>query len=154
MRVYLDTNVFIAAFERRDTLSDQLATVFSARSEHPGKVFVTSELTLSELLVVPLRDGITTLSGYYSNVLSGADWLHVCPVTKPILIAAAGLRAGRRGLRLPDAIHLATAVEMDCSDFLTEDSSLGVAGESAAPALRMLRPDEPTLKSLLESLQS
>ncbi len=154
MRIYLDTNIFIAAFERRDAVSDRLAEMFSSGRKRTGRLFATSELTLSELLVVPMRDGNSALAHYYSNVLSDNEWLHACPITKPILVSAAGLRADRKGLRLPDAIHLATALATDCSHFLTEDNSLAVAGISAAPALDMLRPDEPTLLSLLESLSS
>ncbi|MBW8321404.1 MAG: type II toxin-antitoxin system VapC family toxin [Arenimonas sp.] len=154
MRIYLDTNIFIAAFERRDAVSDRLGDLFSTGLDRSDKMFVTSELTISELLVVPLRDGRRALVGYYSDVLSENEWLHAYPVAKAVFVSAAGLRAERRGLRLPDAIHLATALATGCSHFMTEDSSLAVAGETAVPALRMLRPDEPTLKSLLESLQS
>ena len=151
MRIYLDTNIFIAAFERRDAVSDRLAGVFSTGLGRAGRLFVTSELTISELLVVPLRDGNRALTSYYSDVLSENEWLHVHPVAKPILVSAAGLRADRKGLRLPDAIHLATALASGCTHFLTEDNGLALAGVSAAPALGMLRPDEPTLTSLLES---
>lgn len=151
MRIYLDTNIFIAAFERRDAVSDRLAGVFSTGLGRAERLFVTSELTISELLVVPLRDGNRALTSYYSDVLSENEWLHVHPVAKPILVWAAGLRADRKGLRLPDAIHLATALASGCTHFLTEDNGLALAGVSAAPALGMLRPDEPTLTSLLES---
>lgn len=154
MRIYLDTNIFIATFERLDAVSDRLAEVFSTGLGCAGRLFTTSELTISELLVVPLHDGKKALASYYSDVLSENEWLHVCPVTKPVLVSAAGLRADRKGLRLPDAIHLATALATGCSHFLTEDNGLAIAGISAAPALGMLRPDEPMLKSLLESLSS
>ncbi|MGV8937902.1 MAG: type II toxin-antitoxin system VapC family toxin [Allorhizobium sp.] len=152
MRIYLDTNVFIAASEQRGAMSDLVGSLVSADREEGGKTFLTSELTISELLVVPLREGKQALVGYYKHVLSQTDWLQVDPVARPILISAAELRAGRKGLRLPDATHLATAMAAGCNHFLTEDSILAAMGESAAPAIRMIRPDEPTLTSLLQSL--
>lgn len=152
MRIYLDTNIFIAAFERRDGLSDRLGSVFAAGARRGGETFLTSELTISELLVVPLREGKIALAGYYTDVLSQNEWLQVSPVARSVLLSAAELRANRRGLRLPDAIHLATALAAGCSHFLTDDSALAGNGSATVSAVRMLRPDEPTLTSLLQSL--
>lgn len=154
MRIYLDTNIFIAAFEQRDPLSDQLGRLFKAGSNRKTRTFVTSELTLSELLVVPLRDGNRTLTSYYVTVLQANDWMHVSPVSRSVLVSAAQLRAGRQGLKLPDAIHLATAEAEGCTHFLTEDHGLILAASSKPPALRMQKPDEPTLTSLIESLSA
>lgn len=111
VRIYLDTNIFIAAFERRDAVSDRLAGVFSTGLGRAERLFVTSELDYIRAFRVPLRDGNRALTSYYSDaVLSENEWLHVHPVAKPILAWAARLRADRKGLRLPDAIHLATAL--------------------------------------------
>lgn len=152
MRIYLDTNIFIAAFERRDALSDQLGQLFTCGTGRPMKTFVTSELTLSELLVVPLRDGNRTLASYYDTVMSDSGWVHVSAVARTVLVSAARLRAGRHGLKIPDAIHLATAQAEGCSHFLTEDDGLTRTAVSAVSNLRMQKPDETTLTALMESL--
>lgn len=45
------------------------------------------------------------------------------PVTRDLLLDAARLRAETR-LRLPDAIHMATATRFGCRCFLTEDRDM------------------------------
>ena len=52
-------------------------------------------------------------------------WLAMVPVSRTILIDAARLRANS-GLRLPDAIHVATAVAAGCPIFLSNDRRLKV----------------------------
>ena len=74
--------------------------------------------------------------------------------------ASAELRARYRNLKLPDAIHLSAAIAAGCSHFLTGDeglsgqmeivdSRLGTARKSLS--IHVIRPDEPTLASLLQS---
>jgi predicted nucleic acid-binding protein len=47
--------------------------------------------------------------------------LRVIPVQRAILIEAARQRATSRSLKLPDAIHVATAVILNCTTLLTND---------------------------------
>ncbi|SMD10095.1 PIN domain-containing protein [Rhizobium sp. RU36D] len=151
MRIYLDTNIFIAAFERKDELSDRLGSMLASTTVAS---FVSSELTLSELLVLPLRQDNQHLVSAYNAVFNpGNKWLEIAPVDRRTLTEAAQLRSSRQGLKLPDAIHLATASERNCTDFLTEDSDLLAAGKSAYVRLQFLRPDESTLTTLIEGLR-
>lgn len=53
-KIYLDTNIFILAFENDSKISTALANLLSI-GDHTRR-FATSELTLSELLVKPYRD--------------------------------------------------------------------------------------------------
>jgi predicted nucleic acid-binding protein len=53
--------------------------------------------------------------------------LTVGPVTREILIEAARLR-GLSRIKLPDAIHAATALQKGCSSFLTNDDRLKIEG--------------------------
>ena len=55
------------------------------------------------------------------------DALHLAPVSQETLIAAAHLRA-EHGLKLPDAIHMATAQLTHCERLLTNDSRLKITG--------------------------
>ena len=48
------------------------------------------------------------------------DSLTVVPVVRDILILAAGIRATTK-LKLPDAIHAASAIATQCTTFLTND---------------------------------
>ena len=152
MQVYLDTNVFIAAFERRNSQSDRLADLIAVASRDGRKHFATSELALSELLVAPMRQDLEDLVEYYVRLFASNDWLEVRPVDTDVLVFAARLRATRQGLKLPDAIHLATASMAGCDIFMTEDQGLRAAIAGFSDPIRPLMPDEPTLNALIESL--
>jgi predicted nucleic acid-binding protein len=160
-KIYLDTNVFIMAFEWRDKTSDLLSQLFASQDRAPEPKFVTSELTLAELLVLPFHQNDHSLIETYQSLISTNYWLDVAPIQIPTLRYAAVFRSQHKSLKLPDAIHLSTAIGTNCSHILTAD--LGIKGEyilshpddgrttQTAP-LTVLRPDEPTLTSLLKSL--
>ena len=116
-RVYLDTNIFIYTLEGYPTFRAVLTTLFAALDQG-GLVAVTSELTLAEALVKPLLDHHAERQAAYFQVLQPSTSLHMAPVSREVLIAAARLRA-ETGLKLPDAIHVATAQLTGCDQFLT-----------------------------------
>lgn len=124
-RVYLDSNVFIAAYETQGAHSDHAWWLLDAIEQGALSAF-TSELTLSELLVKPIERGETDLAQAYEDMISGEGQFEVLAVTRDVLIRAAHLRASRRGLRLPDAIHLASAQIAGCAHFITEDERLSM----------------------------
>lgn len=82
---------------------------------------ITSELTLLESLIHPLRGGASSLCAEYERTLLASE-LRLIPVTQPILREAARLRAHTPGLRTPDALHAATAFLSNCSLFFTNDT--------------------------------
>ena len=57
-------------------------------------------------------------------MLQSGDALRLVPVSRPILIDAAALRAKHSALKLPDAIHVATARASGCEVLLTNDRAL------------------------------
>ncbi len=161
-RIYLDTNIFIAAYEWRDEIGAQLFDLLG--TERSGKPkFVSSELTLSELLVAPYKNKDDDLIQTYDGIILTSDWLEVPSVSRRILRYGALLRAAYTGLKLPDAIHLSTAIGSNCSHILTGDhgikgiyslpQSFATDANDVAP-LTVIRPDIPTLTSLLKSLAS
>jgi predicted nucleic acid-binding protein len=107
-RVYLDANVFIAAFEHAGASSDHAWWLIRAIED--GEIFAaTSELTLAEILVKPLERGQADLADGYGKMLVSGSHFEVMPVQRDILIEAASIRARRNAIRLPDALHVATA---------------------------------------------
>ena len=76
-----------------------------------------STITLAEVLVGPLRQGNEALAKRYEVALGDFD---VIPVSQAIAITGARLRA-RLGLRLPDALQAATALELGAAAFVTHD---------------------------------
>lgn len=151
-RVYLDTNIFLRAFEgsQTDDIAKDIVGLFGLSARAPA-TFVTSQLTLAEALVHPLRDGNTNAQRRYELLLANpSPWLHVQPVEKSILVDAAHLRAAIR-LKLPDAIHLATALQANCSHILSSDADFDMPGKAELPM--SIRPDRATLDALSDWLR-
>lgn len=122
-RLYLDTNVFIAMAEGDDDLSSALYDL--ASSNYPdGDFLFTSELALAELLVKPYREQNDELISLYDNWIQPDGWLEAGPVDRNILRYAAVVREKFQGIKLPDAIHISTAIGFKCSHILTGDKRL------------------------------
>src|SRR3954447_5943343 len=120
--VYLDANIFIYAVEgyapEEAFLRELLAALEDGR--FPA---VTSELSLAEVLVKPLKLGREDVAAAYGELLTASDRLAVLPVDRAILVEVARQRAAL-GAGMPDAIHVATALAAGCELFLTNDHRL------------------------------
>ena len=124
-RVYLDTNLFIYAVEEIAPYAEQVKPLFEAADR--GEIgLVTSLLALAETLVMPYRKADDALITTYQELFTRPPpGLFVAQLDAAILGRAASLRAATDSLRLPDAIHLATAESEQCDVFLTNDRRLG-----------------------------
>ena len=101
----------------------------------------TSEITLSEVLVGPLRRADHDLLERYRLLFRHAEIIQLVPVTRAILERAAELRAVS-AMRLPDAIHVATALATGCQIVLSQDKRVFVP----APARQIDLFSEPVIK--------
>ena len=119
---YCDTNVFIQMGERSD---DDLQR-FVERVAASDSRLVTSEITLAEVLVKPKQQGRDDLSAFYEDLLVTRPLLEVVPISRPILRRSAVLRASDGATKLPDAIHVATAIESACKWMISSDRRLRV----------------------------
>ena len=81
---------------------------------------LSSELTLMETLIGPLKQGDAALEMDYENFFASPG-IRLLPITSSILRAGARLRATLNSLRSPDAIQAATGHSCSCSLFLTND---------------------------------
>ena len=118
-RVYLDTNIIIYAVEGYETHAARIK--FVLRGMTTGEITaVTSDLTVAEVLVKPKRDANRALEDAYQQFLLPTKSFRNSPVSRQILEAAAGIRA-QSALKLPDAIHFASAIDQGCDSFLTND---------------------------------
>jgi predicted nucleic acid-binding protein len=147
-RVYLDANVFVAAFEHVGAHSEHAWWIFRAIED--GEIMAaTSELTLAEILVKPLeRNAADLADGYEKMLVSGAHF-EVLPVRRDILLGAAGLRAHRSSMRLPDAVHIATAQASSCGFFVSDERRLPMPD-----GLRKLAVNPFTLDDIFEGRPS
>lgn len=120
-RVYLDTNIVIYAVEGFADYADQIQALLKAMDA--GEIVaLTSELTLAETLVKPLKDQQPVIQQAYRAFLTLTAKFAIIPISRDILEAAAQLRATTK-LKLPDAIHLATALREQCDFLLTNDDA-------------------------------
>ena len=127
--IYFDANVFIYLLEGYAEYSSLLSQLFGM-SDNGDIHVVTSELTLAETLVKPILNNDLPLQNLYQNMLQSSSNFNLVPVSRKILIAAAQLRASlssiSSGIRLPDAIHIATAQVANCKTFITNDKRLKI----------------------------
>ena len=131
-KTYLDSNLFIYAFEEHPAFAESLARLL-AEIEHQRLDAATSEISLSETLVMPMREGRADLVSVYEVFLQSRPSFTVVPISRVILLEAARLRATTR-LKLPDAIHAATARQSGCEVLLTNDTGIG-----AVPGVEVVR---------------
>ncbi len=82
---------------------------------------ITSELSLLETLVVPIRNQDASLEAAYENLLTGYK-VTMLPISTEILRLATNLRADQR-LKTPDAIHSATALTSGCDYLIANDTA-------------------------------
>jgi predicted nucleic acid-binding protein len=114
--VAVDTAPFIYVLEGHEKFADQFAGLFAAADA--GELHIAlSTITLAEVLTGPFKAGKTALAKRYEKALSQYT---VVPVSPAIAALAAQLRVDYR-LRLPDAIQLATALDIGASAFVTHD---------------------------------
>lgn len=102
---------------------DALATEVFQRAAHDTFIGVTSVISLTEVLVQPIRHGDTYLQQEYRDLLVYTAHFQTLSIDTPIAERAADLRA-RYNLRTPDALQLATALSAGCEAFLTNDATL------------------------------
>ena len=116
--VYIDTAIVIYSVEFNPDYWQLLQPLWAKLQANEISI-VSSELTLMECLVVPLRNGNNLLVDTYEQLLSSQ--VSLVPISQTILKNAAQLRA-TTNLRTPDAIHAATALSQGCTLFITNDT--------------------------------
>lgn len=134
--VFFDTAPVIYFVEENSNYSGIVTPFFDAAPSGTLKA-ITSVVTLSEALVVPLRTGSDRLAEHYRQVISPVRGIEVYSVTQQIAEEAAQLRATYRRIRTPDALQMATALVAGAQYFLTNDKAL-----PNLPTLQMLVVDD------------
>lgn len=122
--VYLDTNFFIRAVEGTKETAAPAKKLIEVLRQLPAGLAVTSEITLAEVLapskrVDALSPGIKRR--VYLDLLLWSKFIELVPVSRRILIETADLRVVAP-LKLPDAVHLASAIQGGCRFFVSADN--------------------------------
>jgi predicted nucleic acid-binding protein len=141
-RLYLDANVFIYAIEGNADIADPLRQLFDLFRARRG-IGVTSELTLAEVL--PKASDVQRRS--YLNMIVWSQIFDLHPVSRDILIETAGYREYAGMPKLPDAIHVVTAIRAGCRRVLSADLRLKLP-----EGYSVLSPAAENLTSLIREL--
>jgi len=121
-RLGLDTAPIIYFVEAHPRYDAVITEVFR-RIADGAIIGVTSVITLTEVLVHPLRQGRRELQHEYRDPLLQSANFEIVPLDVATAERAADLRA-RYNVRTPDALQLAAALAVGCDAFLTNDASL------------------------------
>ena len=120
--VFFDTAPLIYYIEENRNYIKLLDKLFEANNN--GKfLFQTSVITLIEVLIYPMRENQMQLAQKYQDILRHTSTIDLLDVNTDAAISAAKYRAAY-GLRTPDAIQMATAVDSGANFFLTNDLKL------------------------------
>jgi len=86
-------------------------------------ILCVSPLVRMEVMIKPLRESATRLVADYEEFIAAQNWLCINDST---FDRALQLRA-QHGLKTPDALHLAVALQHGCNEFWTNDDRLSKA---------------------------
>ena len=120
MHIALDTNVLIYFLERHSQFGAAAEKLLEAVAKGSFKGHC-SELVLLELLSSPHVDRSLEMKILEFVSQSG---LSLQPLNTTVLHLAARLRRANPALRTPDALHIASAIVADCTQFVTNDEHL------------------------------
>ena len=117
--VYLDANGLIYSVERVEPYRTLLEPMWQ-EAQDGNLAIVSSPVLVIEVLVKPLRDGNTEIESQYRELFA-ANGVRLLDASYQVFEDAARLRA-ETGLRMPDALHAATALRANCGIFITNDT--------------------------------
>ncbi len=120
--LFIDTAPLIYFIEGHSEYQSKLEKLFESNDAGEFQ-FITSTITLLEVLVKPLREGQYKIAEQYQQILNSASGIDIFDITTAISIKAATLRA-THNLRTPDALQIATAIERQADYFFTNDAQL------------------------------
>ena len=116
--VYIDANAIIYSVERIEPYRELLAPMWQEAGA--GRfALASSELVVLETLIKPLREGNARLEMLFRSIFAAAE-MDLIPATLAIWEDAARIRAVT-GLKTSDALHAATALQAECTLFVTND---------------------------------
>ncbi len=115
--VYVDAQIVIYSTDNHPAYATICAPLWNVVAP---TVIVSSELTLLETLVAPIRSRDMQLALKREKLWFQPN-TQLLPITQEILKDAARLRTTIPSLKTPDSIHAATALYHSCPLFITND---------------------------------
>ncbi|MEO8500211.1 MAG: type II toxin-antitoxin system VapC family toxin [Vicinamibacteria bacterium] len=121
MRLYLDANAIVFAVEGPDRLRDFVAAWTERAESSPEGAVLTSRLSLSECLILPIRRKDEAAIEKLQRFFAGS--VQVLSVDDELVDMATDLHR-EYSLKTIDALHLATAIRGKADVFLTRDAGI------------------------------
>ncbi|GHT70251.1 PIN domain nuclease [Bacteroidia bacterium] len=126
-KIFLDTAPLIYYIEDHPYFAPLLNELILLKGKEKCQ-FISSVITLAEVLVLPIREKKTDLAQKYEAILTGSKSIEMVDINVKIAKTTAQLRA-KYILKTPDAIQLASAIHYSADYFLTNDKHLKTVGE-------------------------
>lgn len=148
-RVYVDSNVLIYSVEGVPPAAGPAKRLIKTLRDRRSALFA-SEIASAEVLAPAKRRGAWPLHmkrRVYLDLLIWSGAVSLVPITREILIRTADLRK-TLSLKLPDAIHILSAIHSDCTFFVSGDADF----KRLPSGMRRVRPDEPGVDGPLQIL--
>lgn len=145
VKLAFDTAPIIYFIERNPTYIDRMRVILRHISHPHNTLGHASVMVLAEVLVQPLKMGNYSLAQKYERILAKNNRLQLIPVSPSIARQTAKIRADY-GLKTPDALHIATAIETGCDAFLTNDRGLQRVTEIKVLVLDDMRVNPSDIK--------
>lgn len=151
-RVYIDANPFMYLVEGSEGEAAPIKELFACLSLRHGFA-VTSELTLAEVMA---RANLADHRRTYFDLVVLSEMFDLRPVSRDILIETAAYRrasvvreaSGKESMvKLPDAIHIVTAIRGGCTHVLSNDGRLRLPA-----GMMLVRPDAAGIGPLIREL--
>lgn len=120
--VYFDTNIFIYLLEGSVEYAKQIRSIKLAIEAGEFKVF-SSEIIFSEILPLHVKANDHDKIQIIIEFLSASGAFNLVPADRDVCIQSGFLR-GMAGMKTPDALHVATAIQSGCDIFLTNDKRI------------------------------
>ena len=148
-RVYVDSNVLIYAVEGVPAAAEPARELIKFLRAQRGLMY-TSEIALAEVLAPSKGRGawpLPTKRRVYLDLLIWGGAVTLLPVTRDILIRTADLRKLTK-LKLPDAVHLVSAIRHDCKFLVSGDNDF----KKLPSGMKLIKPDAKGIEGLLQEL--
>jgi predicted nucleic acid-binding protein len=126
-KVFLDTSPFIYFIEEVEPYFRVLKDLFEKNSTGQFQI-VTSPLTLTEVLTVPIKKKNEFMVLEYEDILLHSPFIYVEPFYVSTAKKAAEIRA-TYNIQSADAIQIASAISSGSEMFVTNDKRLSVVKE-------------------------
>lgn len=121
-RVYVDTNIFSYFLERHARYFDTVMPFFQLFNEGHSMAY-TGDAVVAETLYKPYQVSDALRVSEFKAFFAQDEFITVLPHSTKAFELAAEL-APKRGLKLIDALHYATAALAGCKYFLTNDQGI------------------------------